>query len=171
MKQEMNGHLEIERRYLLSALPEFPPNVISVEMRQGYYKDDDGKLVRLRQAKWPAGSKANRESAIYTRTIKEGSGLVRQEWQKTIDKAAFDQDWPLTKNWWLRKTRHRVMLNTNTEWVIDSYPDYDVILAEIEFEDPAMEIVVPDWIAKVCVREVTEEPRYSNASIAWDGVP
>jgi len=73
--------------------------------------------------------------------------------------------WPLTEGRRIRKRRHAVADGART-WEIDEFLDRDLVLAEIELRSATEEVQLPHWVAAVLVREVTDEPAYTNARLA-----
>ena len=163
--QPGSSALEIERVYLLDRLPEFPPDVLVYRLEQGYLPDpsnadEDNPLEgRLRRTVKADGS------VIYTHTIKRGTGLIRQETERTISQAEFDQLWPRTAGRRLTKTRYFVTVDEQL-WAVDEFDDLNVVMAEAELPTPETNVTLPDWLAAVLVREVTEEPAYRSYSLA-----
>ncbi len=163
---ELNASgLEIERVYLLDRLPDFPPDVLAYRLEQGYLPDpsnaDEDNPVegRLRRTVKADGS------VIYTHTIKRGTGLVRQETERTISQPEFDELWPRTEGRRLTKTRYFVTVGEHL-WAVDDFDNMDVVMAEVELPTPETKVTLPDWLAAVLVREVTEEPEYRSYRLA-----
>src|SRR5258705_9056768 len=100
--------MEVERKYLLSALP--PREILGrgVEIRQGYIDAADPE-IRVRQ-KGPASFL----------TIKSGAGLQRQECEVQIPAATFEKLWPLTEGARIVKTRYTVQ-HGDARWEIDEF--------------------------------------------------
>jgi CHAD domain-containing protein/CYTH domain-containing protein len=148
---------EIERKYLLSALPEHVRSAESIEIEQGYLP---GGAVRerLRRAVSPRGTRC-------TRTVKVGTGRVRAEYEEEISPGEFARLWPLTESSRLRKRRYRVPEGVLT-WEIDEFLDRPLVLAEIELPAEDTEVVIPEWLQPALVREVTGESEYTNLNIA-----
>ncbi len=46
-----------------------------------------------------------------------------------------------------------------------------LILLEVEKTVPGMKIEVPDFLSKFLIKEVTGDPKYSNASLAHGVIP
>ena len=157
---------EIERKYLLSRLPELPSDTAVEEIEQGYIPGTK-VLERLRSIR-----SANGSADRCIRTFKQGQGLVRSEIEEEMPPSLFQQMWPLTEGRRLRKRRYSVADGAHT-WEIDEFLDRDLVLAEIELRHAKDEVQLPDWIAAVLVREVTGEPAYTNARLASGdgGVP
>jgi CYTH domain-containing protein/CHAD domain-containing protein len=156
---------EIERKYLLSHLPQMPNEPTVAEIDQGYIP---GTTVfeRLRRVRTPQGG-----GDRYIRTLKAGDGLVRTEIEEQIPEALFERMWPLTEGRRLRKRRYAIREGEHT-WEVDEFLDRELVLAEVELRSVKDELPIPEWLGAVLVREVTEEKAYTNASLAsGDGGP
>jgi CHAD domain-containing protein/CYTH domain-containing protein len=148
---------EIERKFLLDALPTFDQSDEVAEIEQGYLPGE--RLVeRLRRI-----TKGDEEELL--RTMKEGSGMSRLEIEEPVSPELFDGLWPLTEGRRIRKLRHKVK-DGDLTWEIDEFQDRDLVLAEVELESPSDEVTPPDWLRPHIVREVTDEPEYSNYRLA-----
>ena len=150
---------EIERKYLLSRLPEMPNAPPPAEIDQGYIPGIK-LLERLRRVRMPYGSGDRCE-----RTLKAGEGLVRTEIEEEISAALFERMWPLTEGRRLRKRRYAIPDGEHT-WEVDEFLDRDLVLAEVELRGVKDEVPIPEWLGAVLVREVTDEKAYTNASLA-----
>lgn len=151
-------HLEIERKYLLTRLPELPAVKDVLEIWQGYIPGDT-LVERLRRQESRNGS------VRYFRTVKIGSGVQRMELEDTTDPATFAHLWLLTEGRRLRKRRYLVPSGADT-WEVDEFLDRTLALAELEIASANARIVIPDWLTPVLVREVTDEKEYTNRSLA-----
>src|SRR5688572_5423447 len=89
-------HMEIERKYLLRALPDMPADAEVWRIEQGYMPQ-----ARLRAINTSNGT-------IYIKTVKSGRGLVRTELETELTEAEFRELWPQTAGRRLKKMRHRV---------------------------------------------------------------
>lgn len=161
--ETLDGHAgrgrEIERKYLLSALPEMPNDPPREEIDQGYIPGNK-VLERLRRVRTSTGG-----GDRCIRTLKSGEGLVRTEIEEEMPPTLFERMWPLTEGRRLRKRRYVVAEGAHN-WEIDEFLDRDLVLAEVELHSETEEVQVPDWLGAVLVREVTDEPAYTNASLA-----
>lgn len=148
---------EIERKYLLRALPEMPAHDV-LEIEQGYIP---GRVLveRLRRQQAPDGT-----VTLY-RTVKVGRGIERTELEEETTPRVFEHMWVLTEGRRVRKRRHVVREGGRT-WEIDEYLDRELSMAEVELETRDDEVRVPAWLARVLVREVTGEREYTNHSLA-----
>lgn len=157
MEQHGAPDIEIERKYLLSALPRRMPPAEVVTMEQGYIPGD--RLIERLRCEVRDGDER------FTRTVKHGAGIARMELEEVTTRAVFETMWPLTAGRRVTKRRYRVREGALT-WEIDEFTDRDLVLAEVELHDPEVEPEIPDWLRPVVDREVTGEPEYVNANLA-----
>jgi Uncharacterized protein conserved in bacteria len=148
---------EIERKYLLRALPAGVTAHPSIEIDQGYIP---GSKIRERVRRIDDGS-----SVRYVRTIKLGSGLDRFEFEEEATKVFFETVWPLTRGHRLRKRRYLVPVLGGL-WEIDEFLDRELVLAELELSDPEDVVTLPPEIAAVLDREVTDDGAFSNYQLS-----
>ena len=153
---------EIERKYLLIALPERVRGAEAFEIEQGYLP---GATVRerLRRSVGPRGARC-------TRTVKLGTGVVRAEFEEELAESEFARLWPLTEGARLRKRRYLVS-DGELVWEIDEFLDRELWLAEIELPTADTPVELPDWLAPYVEREVTDDAQYSNLRIALASRP
>jgi CYTH domain-containing protein len=151
-------NIEIERKYLLSRLPSIPSPIDVLEIDQGYVPGVN-VLERLRRERSQNGT------ARYFRTVKLGAGVERMEFEDETTQRIFDHLWQLTDGARIRKRRHLVPNGADT-WEIDEFTDRPLVLAELEIERADTTIVFPHWLTPVLVREVTDEPEFTNRSLA-----
>jgi CYTH domain-containing protein len=150
--------VEIERKFLLSALPRMPQALDVVEIDQGYIPGTN-VLERLRRQR-------SRDGTVrYFRTVKLGSGLERLEFEDETDAQTFEHLWLLTEGQRLQKRRYMVPAGDLT-WEVDEFTDRRLHLAEVELPERDTQVIVPDWLKPVVVRDVTDERRYTNRSLA-----
>jgi adenylate cyclase len=154
--------LEIERKYLLNGVPAFSPDVQKLRIEQGYLPPPD--CGRLRKIVRSDGS------VVHTYARKTGRGLMREEIEHQIDEKDFQAQWPRTTGRRLSKTRFCVP-EGNLMWEIDVFDDLELVLAELELPGAETHVSIPAWLKRHIVREVTDDPRLTNAWIAEHGVP
>ncbi len=150
--------VEIERKFLLDALPEDLPEGVGI--RQGYIAVDGDVSVRVRLA---------RGRGILT--IKAGTGRERVEVERELEPAEAEALWPLTEGRRVEKTRSVVPLGADLRAEVDVFEGTltGLLVAEVEFPDGAAAdaFVPPPWFG----REVTGEAGWGNASLALHGRP
>lgn len=153
-----NASVEIERKYLLRALPDRVRSAPSIEIDQGYIP---GTQIgeRIRRSKSADGTR-------YYRTLKAGSGVQRIEIEEETTLEFFEAVWPLTRGARVAKRRYLVPDHA-VVWEIDEFLDRSGLwLAEVELERVDQAVTIPDWLAPVLDREVTDEPSYTNRALA-----
>jgi CYTH domain-containing protein len=152
-----NGR-EIERKFLLRGLPAGVAQHPSFVIDQGYIP---GTAVRERVRRTQAGT-----TLRYFRTIKVGTGIERFEFEEETTDTFFVAVWPLTEGHRVRKRRYNVPAGERM-WEVDEFLDRDgLVLAEIELERADEPVTPPADIAAVIVREVTDEPAFSNYKLS-----
>lgn len=178
---------ELERAWLLRAMPDMEAlrrdgyDVTPIEIEQGYVVDDAAMIERaglrgrVRRMAWAGG----REE--FTHTIKSGLGRVREEVERSIDRATFERAWECTEGGRLRKVRWLVRGQGAADqlWEVDLFLDFPLVIAEAEMADgsaPGAEaalaaMTLPPWLLPLVVREVSDDSRYRNSSLARFGPP
>jgi CYTH domain-containing protein len=152
---------EIERKFLVnvSELPEKLPSGYAIE--QGYLSRKPSVRVRIK-----ADRKMGGETKAYF-TIK-GKGLIeRPEFEYEIPVHDGVQLLNMCKTS-LTKIRREIVYAGKT-WEVDQFLQKldGLWLAEIELSDANEYVPLPPWVGK----EVTEDPRFTNASLSEDGLP
>ena len=145
--------VERERTFLVADMPELPD--AGTRIRQGYLAIDGDVQVRIRE----------REGDGRTLTVKGGRGAVRAEVELVIGVDRFEALWPLTAGRRIDKTRYVIPIGgADAELDVFAGDLTGLVLVEVELDsDEAMAAFEPpDWFG----REVTDDDRYSNASLA-----
>ena len=157
--------MEIERKFLLSGVPPAMRRAPREPIRQGYLALDGDTEVRLR---------ITAKGAVLT--IKAGRGGVRVEEEIALEIRQAEALWELTEGRRVEKTRRRVRLagadgGAGLVAEVDEYSGAldGLVVAEVEFPDEAASsgFEPPAWV----VRELTDDWRYANRSLASDGMP
>ncbi len=149
---------EIERKFLLHAVPPRVRDVPAVRIAQGWLPGERLR-ERLRRTVHPDGR------VEWTRTVKVGTGMSRMELEEPAEPVLFESLWPLTAAARVHKTRQTVSDGLLT-WEIDVFLDRDLVLAEVELPSENTPVTLPDWLAPYVEREVTGDPVYVNANLA-----
>lgn len=152
--------IEIERKFLVSRVPDQLAERRVEEIEQGYLAIEDDEIeVRLRRlGKRPL------------LTVKRGHGLRRTEVEIEISAEGFGELWPMTEGRRVRKTRHHIWSEMG-EFDVDVYRGSleGLITAEIEFDSEQLSesFEPPEWLGA----EVTGEAGYANKNLATRGIP
>ena len=150
--------LEIERKFLITELPDDIWQFPHAEIMQWYYFNEWEQLVRLRK-------KGNQ----YFQTIKIGHGLSCEEIEDMISQSIFEEERNNVENRRLEKTRYEIPYERKTieldmyKWKLEW-----LIIAEIEFtsEEEANTFPLPNRFGK----ELTELLESENAYLAKYGL-
>ncbi len=149
--------LERERKYLVTCAPQSVTD--GSTLRQGYLAIDGNVSVRVRDS----GDRG------CTLTLKAGRGAVRTELEWPISVEQFDAVWAQTEGRRVHKTRYEFEEGGHVI-LLDVFADElsGLVMAEVEFDsDEAMAgFEAPGWFGP----EVTDDPAYTNASLAVHGV-
>jgi len=152
---------EIERSFLLTEHPAWLADCESRLIEQGYLALEDEAEVRVRIVD------EGKEALL---TVKSGRGLSREEVTVELDPEQAEALWPLTEGRRVRKRRH-LAERDGARWEIDIYGGglEGLATAEAEFpsEEEAAALEPPDWLG----RELTDDRRFDNRSLATDGLP
>ncbi len=157
-------HFEIERRFVLypCSMKRFLRNnsisSTSTLIIQFYLVAKEGEVVRYR-----------RRDNTYIRTVKHGSGLVREEDEETITKDAFEEALARNRGGVIKKRRFVFKMDGFT-FELDSFkrPLKGLNILEIEFgsESEAKSFVLPDVFKKILAEEVTDNISFTNGAIS-----
>ena len=145
---------EIERKFLVADGRWRDAATGSKGLRQGYLARTGATTIRVRIT----------DDAAAMITIKsKGTATTRAEYEYSIPVEEARELLDLAQGVPVEKRRHLVPGDPGT-WEVDVFEGAQagLILAEMELEDEASEIVRPDWLG----REVTGDPRYSNVTLA-----
>lgn len=144
---------EIERKFLVKVDLWQPPDSGS-QIRQGYLPVQDARTVRVRVA----------DDRAYLTLKGPAKGLVRAEFEYSIPLADAEEmleqlcDRPL-----IEKTRYKLP-HAGLTWEVDEFSGENagLLMAEVELSRPDQPVELPPWIGQ----EVTDDPRYYNASLS-----
>ena len=149
--------IEIERKWLLSALPPHVRHLTSSLLRQGYLAGDT-LIERIR-------SVSHNHTTRWIRTVKLGRGLSRIEIEEETSAALGEALFGLTLGKRVEKRRFDVQ-DGDLVWEIDEFTDRELVLAECELPSEDTNVTPPAWLAPYVVREVTGEPEFTNWKLA-----
>lgn len=161
-----NEQMEIERKFLVKELPEGLAEMPFADIEQGYVAIDEerGVEVRLR--------KEARDGVIsYFHTVKVGKGRKRRQPEMEIDEVHFTEFWGVTEGRRIKKRRFFVPSGGAKPFELDIYEEkingLKTVEQEFDNDQAAEDFQVPEWFG----REVTEDSRFNNKSLALKGLP
>jgi adenylate cyclase len=148
---------EIERKFLVTDLPTSLDCYDRTRISQGYVAVFDKDELRVRE----------RSDGSLTLTVKQGSGLSREEHEIPLSEGLYLQLWPATKGRRVFKERYRIPCEDGNHVIeLDIYTEHlaGLKIAEVEFEseDEAAAFRPPPWFG----REVTYNSEYKNRALA-----
>ncbi len=148
---------EIQRRFLLRRVPVTAQAFAFQEIDQGWLPGTrvverirtlrpDARPVTYRSTKWSTGG-----------TAEPAGGEV--------DRALFEEIWPLTAGRRVAKRRH-VVSDYGLQWEIDQFLDRDLVIADVAVSERDAPVIVPEWLEPYIVREVTGDGAYTSPALA-----
>ena len=145
--------MEIERKYLIKALPENLDNYPYKEIEQGYLSTNP--VVRIR-----------RSNDKYILTYKGSGMMVREEYNLPLTKESFEHMKPKTDGIFIEKRRYLIPYNEKLTIELDIFGGElaPLVLAEVEFdsEEEANTFIPPEWFGE----DVTFSTEYHNSTLS-----
>ena len=167
--------IEIERKYLLTALPTLPESADAVHIEQGYLPESAGGGGAVPAVEGRIRRQIMADGTLrLSHTIKRGSGIQRTEIERELTEQEYEHLWPQTAGRRLRKVRYRIRENAPggpVIWEVDAFEEMELVLAEVELDSASARIEFPAWLVGFVQREVTDEEAYTNFALATRGVP
>ena len=145
--------MEIERKFLIPALPDDLESYAFHLIEQGYLCTDP--VVRIR-----------RQDDDYILTYKGKGMMCREEYNLPLNKEAYEHLKQKIDGNLISKKRYLIPLNTELTIELDVFEGYlePLVLAEVEFptEAMAMSFVPPKWFGE----DVTFSGEYHNSYLS-----
>lgn len=143
--------MEIERKFLISSLPDGLSNYPFSLITQGYLAvEPKGNEVRVRK-----------ENSNFFMTVKSNGTIKRNEYEINLSEAQFNAFWPIASKRQVVKKRYYIPIQ---RWVIEldvfSGKLKGLIIAEVEFKNTveAKLFNTPAWFGE----EITYNPKFKN---------
>lgn len=164
--------LEIERKFLMKAMPSIDPDEI-VTIEQWYYKNRSGIWERART--W--FSDKNGESWIHTikKSVKGVPG-VNIEDEKFLSLSEYNSfvnicTSPNIESRYITKKRY-IYKHGDLKWEVDKFGNgYHLIIAEIEIPTKNHNLVIPNFIKENSLLEVTGIKQFNNRNLSLKYAP
>jgi len=146
---------EIERKFILSKIPEHLP---TLKIKQGYLQLDKNCTIRVRSSISSTGIND-------TLTIKgpsNSSGMSRYEFETKISNEDSINLFKICHKPIIEKTRH-IYIHKNMKWELDEFHEENqgLLIGEIEIERENMKFDIPDIVKE----EVTGQSKYYNSML------
>jgi CYTH domain-containing protein len=156
MEKTMKTFKEIERKFLLKRFPRLEKINTVYQIEQWYHHD--GFRYR-KQIELPT------QKVVFFKTKKTNlSKGVNQEEETSLTREEFDQ-LDLSNSLHIKKTR-TVIKYKGHKFEIDKYDGINIIILEIELKDLEEKIIIPKYIDKEILYEVTGIKEFSNKKLA-----
>lgn len=168
--------VEIERKFLMDTLAlqeigrrDFPTQ--GVDIRQVYLTEGENGAERRLRARMQQGGNLADRGTTYSYTEKRFiSDLVRNESSRLIDLreyVALERDERDKSRAIIKKTRFN-FVDGYTYFHLDVFSSVlDLVLMEVEFTDESDELILPDYLERLVISEVTDNSNFKNANIAF----
>ena len=151
---------EIERKFLIKILPE--------DLNKFPHKDITQNYLSIKPNNYEI--RTRKIGNEYFKTTKSGAGKTRKELDIEITKNEFEELQKQTIYKEIKKTRYKIP-HDNYLIELDIYHGElaGLITAEVEFnsEEESNQFKPPEWLGK----EITEDAKYKNQSLALHGLP
>jgi adenylate cyclase len=148
--------IEIERKFVLSSIPEGLPKL---EIKQGYLQSDKNRTVRIRSIN------NQKNKATYYITIKgpsNASGMSRFEYESIISNNDAEKLFDLCYFPLIIKNRYIYMYD-GMKWELDSFSgdNKGLLIGEVEIVNENIDFQKPEFVTK----EVTGNSKYYNSML------
>ena len=157
--------LEIERKFLLKALPSKKADDI-ITIGQYYWKNKSNIWERARTYH----STINGDCYIHTikKSVSKGVNM-EDEYEMTKEEFMIFREKCLQdtlNSKYITKDRH-IFKDGELKWEVDVFENnYKLIVAEIEIPKKTYKLIIPDFIKEVILMEVTGLKQFSNRSLS-----
>ena len=156
--------LEIERKFLL------PPCKAKMYLKKLGVKYKKKHIIQY----YAKNMRFRKSGNLYYRTIKSGSGIVREEIEEQITKADFYTFIHQKDGEIIEKYRYTFSYKGYIYEMDAFLGDLKGLLyLEVEFDSlqSAQNFTLPKKLAKIVLGDVTDHPSFTNRSLALDGLP
>lgn len=157
--------IEIERKFLLKAMPEVLPTEV-VKIDQFYFKNKEGVWERVRQ--W----NSNVYGKKWIHTVKTKlSDFSNEEIERELTKKEYEEfkkrcRQNKSNSRYIKKERW-IYPDGDLYWEVDIFKDKcHIIIAEIEIPSEDYDLNIPEFISKKTLLEVSGLKQFSNRSLS-----
>jgi len=159
-------NIEIERKFLLKSMPDKAPTEV-ILINQWYRKTSKGIWERARSCY------SDKKGFYFVHTVKTSvSKGVNMEDEKLLTAYEFNEFVKKCKKSSEARyiTKERIIIkhtNDNLKWEIDIFNNgHHLIIAEIEIPTEDYNLILPDFINKKLLMEVTGLKQFSNRNLS-----
>lgn len=150
---------EIERRFLLKRAPSKEP-INKIYIRQYYDVTENGDVERWRESQ-------DKNGLVYERIIKRSiSSGINTEEHFSVDYISFLNKIQQTKKLKSTSKIRHIYEENGLKFEIDVFVGMDLVICEVELKNIDEEIIFPDFIKNLIIKEVTGEKEFSNYNLS-----
>lgn len=150
--------MEIERKFLVSAVPDNLDSYNSKEIEQAYISTNP--TIRIRKS-----------NSDYILTVKGSGHMSREEFELLINEDQYLSLMKKAETPILEKTRYEIPIDGGYSAELDIYHGQleGLMTVEVEFNtvDEALIFKPPSWFSI----DVTNDKRYKNTALSINGIP
>ncbi len=150
--------MEIERKFLVSAVPDNLDSYNSKEIEQAYISTNP--TIRIRKS-----------NSDYILTVKGSGHMSREEFELLINEDQYLSLMKKAETPILEKTRYEIPIDGGYSAELDIYHGQleGLMTVEVEFDtvDEALIFKPPSWFSI----DVTNDKRYKNTALSINGIP
>lgn len=156
--------LEIERKFLLKAMPDIKP-VEVIKIDQFYLKNSKGTWERARS--WDSNINGMKYIHTIKKSVSKGVNLEDEHFMNEDEFTLFRQECLNSKDSKFISKERWIYPDGDLKWEVDMFNSgHHLIIAEIEIPTKNHKIVIPNFIADKLLLEVTEFKQFSNRSLS-----
>lgn len=162
----MKNGPEIERRWLLATMPDYPDLLTRLDITQSYGIDESGPFrIRMQFERQLGENGYGQGPTQYTLTRKEKvSHGIANEIETDIGFVQYERLYS-TCTTAICKSRYKIEHN-GLIFEIDFFDHVRLLIMEVELTDIMQTIEIPDQISKVIIKEITGEEEFSNFNLS-----
>lgn len=156
--------LEIERKFLLKAMPDKSPSEI-IKIEQFYLKNSEGIWERARS--WDSDINGMKYIHTIKKSISKGVNLEDEHFMTKDEFIKFKNECLISKESKYISKERWVYPDGRLNWEVDIFNSgHHLIVAEIEIPTKRFKINIPEFISDKLLLEVTEFKQFSNRSLS-----
>jgi CYTH domain-containing protein len=157
--------IEIERKFLLKGIPEKKPNEI-IKINQWYLKNEEGVWERIRS--WNSNTNGKKWIHTIKTRISDMSNIEEEKEVTEKEFLAFQRKCHSKSNTGRSIIKERrIYIDGENKWEVDLFKSgCQLVIAEVEIPTEDYDLVIPEFIEKKNLMEVTGLKQFSNRSLA-----
>jgi CYTH domain-containing protein len=156
--------LEIERKFLLKAMPDKAPSEI-IKIEQFYLKNSEGIWGRARS--WNSDTNGLKYIHTVKKNISKGVNLEDEYFMTEDEFIKFKNACLVSKESKYISKERWIYPDGQLNWEVDMFNSgHHLIVAEVEIPTKRFKVNIPDFISNKLLLEVTEFKQFSNRNLS-----